>query len=531
MGEFGHLIANEPGATPIEQFHALHSRSHLCSQPTRALLLSTYVKWLNLFPEIREQLLFVMNRYRHVLDAELQQRACEYVALAELPSDELLQIVCEEMPPFQEKSSLLLSRLQRKHGDTEDKRTWIIGGKEVNRDRDQARQESLKKGIVNGGAMPKGPAATLISADDRRDIVTANGSSQLNGTDDLLADLEGLDMSAGDSVALIPSAEAINSSATASKPLMEDDGLANSIVPTLTGSRGLNGTTVTPEAAFTPGFTRQYHRLCFTNDGVLYEDSQLQIGLKSEYHGNLGRIALYFGNKIAVGFSSFTLIVKSQDSAALSVTLPKMPLTSLGAMAQVQQVVEVECKNVFTKPPVLKLSYLAGSMQEITLRLPVVLTKFVEPVQLKAQDFFERWKQIGGAPREAQKIFEFKLNKQGQVDINRNKKIISGARVQVLSDIDPNPLNVVAAGVLQTSQSGKVGCLLRNEPNSQAKVSHGKRGEDRGRESVYTSVSTSLTTSPFRQLCRLTVRTTNDLVSAEILRLLTTVMSAENQEI
>lgn len=104
LGEFGHLIANEPGSSPIEQFHALHSRSHLCAQSTRALLLTTYVKWLNLFPEIREQILFVLNRYRHVLDAELQQRACEYMALASLPDDELLQAVCDEMPPFQEKS-------------------------------------------------------------------------------------------------------------------------------------------------------------------------------------------------------------------------------------------------------------------------------------------------------------------------------------------------------------------------------------------------------------------------------------------
>lgn len=477
LGEFGHLIANEPGATPIEQFHALHSRSHLCSQPTRALLLSTYVKWLNLFPEIREQLLFVLNRYRHVLDAELQQRACEYVALAELPSDELLQIVCEEMPPFQEKSSLLLSRLQRKHGDTEDKRTWIIGGKEVNRDRDQARQESLKKGMVNGGAMPLGPAATLISADDRRDVVTANGSGA-NGQEDLISDLEGLDMGGGDSTALIPTAEATSSSMSASKPLIDRDSADSPLMPTATGSSSiLNGTTVTPEAAFTPGFTKNYHRLCFNNEGVLYEDSQLQIGIKSEYHGHLGRIALYFGNKISVGFSSFTLTVKSQEPDALAVTFPKMSLTSLGAMAQVQQVVEVECKDIFKRPPVLKISYLAGSLQEITLRLPVILTKFVEPVQLGASDFFERWKQIGGPPREAQKVFAFKLNKAGEVDINRNKKVISGARVQILSGIDPNPVNIVAAGVLHTLSSGKVGCLLRNEPNSQAKVRTDSKGE------------------------------------------------------
>lgn len=332
--------------------------------------------------------------------------------------------------------------------------------------------------------MPQGPAAHLISSEHTRDTVTANGNGngyapndQDQNQDDLLNDLEGLDMGAGDSDALVPTAEATDATLTAARPLMEgenhdSDGTNSTpLISIVTGKNTLNGTTVTPEATYTPGFTKMYHRLCFTSEGVLFEDPQLQIGIKTEYHGNLGRIALYFGNKISVGFSSFTLTVKSQDSEALSVSFPKMPINSLGAKTQVQQVVEVECKKPFSRPPVLKVSYLAGSMQEITLRLPVVLTKFIEPVQLGATDFFERWKQIGGAPREAQKVFAFKLNKQGEVDINRNKKIISGARVQVLSGIDPNPVNIVAAGVLHTSAAGKVGCLLRNEPNSQAKVS------------------------------------------------------------
>lgn len=46
--------------------------------------------------------------------------------------------------------------------------------------------------------------------------------------------------------------------------------------------------------------------------------------------------------------------------------------------------------------------------------------------------------------------------------------------------IDPNPVNAVAAGVLHMSSAGKVGCLLRLEPNKDAK------------------------------LCRLTIRSTND---------------------
>lgn len=348
-------------------------------------------------------------------------------------------------------------------------------------------------------------------------------------------------MNAG-STALIPSAEATDAGIGASQPLINTDvnggdsetsSPVATRTPTSSGAFGsvtsakpsTNGSTVTAAPQFTPGYTRQLHRLCFTNEGVLYEDSQLQIGVKSEYHGNLGRIALYFGNKISVGFSSFTVQIKSQEPDKLGVVLPKMPANTLGAMTQVQQIVEVECKDVFTKLPVLKVSYLAGSMQELTLRLPVILSKFIEPVQLGQTDFFERWKQIGGAPREAQKVFGIKLQSNGQVDTARQRKVISGSRLQILDGIDPNAVNIVAAGVLHMSDGGKVGCLLRNEPNAPAKVSTAiflaKRIKREG----------SISDENILQLCRLTIRTTNDVVSSELLRLMTTVMSSESQEV
>ena len=53
MGEFGNLIAGDPRSSPAVQLRLLHSKYHLCSVSTRALLLSTYVKFVNLFPEIK----------------------------------------------------------------------------------------------------------------------------------------------------------------------------------------------------------------------------------------------------------------------------------------------------------------------------------------------------------------------------------------------------------------------------------------------------------------------------------------------
>jgi AP-2 complex subunit alpha len=42
--------------------------------------------------------------------------------------------------------------------------------------------------------------------------------------------------------------------------------------------------------------------------------------------------------------------------------------------------------------------------------------------------------------------------------------------MQLLDGIDPNPDNMVCAGIIHT-QTHQVGCLLRLEPNKQANVS------------------------------------------------------------
>lgn len=430
LGEYGHLIANEPGYSPPEQFNILHSKSQFCTAPTRALLLSTYIKWVNVFPELKPQLLAVFERYRHVLDSELQQRACEFYALASRPEeDELLQNICEEMPPFPPRESALLGRLNRKLGDTEDKRTWIHGGKEANMDRDASRQKTIRRPTGNVSSDANGVTSPTATTPDGQDI---------------LGSLAGLDLSspkqAPDIHAPLPDPP------TEVKP------------PTQPLTHGAN-------------VDRWFDKLCYTNDGVLYEDVQIQMGIKSEFHNHLGRVAIYMGNKIAAPFTSFTATLHVSDPEAVSVSFAKIPPSTIAPRTQIQQLLHVECKKMFTTPPVLNISFLAGSHQSISVRLPIVMTKFFESVKLGQSDFFERWKLIGGPPREAQVIFPIDLTDAGHIDIVKNKKAVSGHRFSVLEDIDPNPSNIVAAGVLHLSSAGKVGCLLRLEPNREAKVS------------------------------------------------------------
>ena len=53
---------------------------------TRALLLTTYVKFINLFPEIRQIIQDILTQDSNLrnADAELQQRASEYLQLSKV---------------------------------------------------------------------------------------------------------------------------------------------------------------------------------------------------------------------------------------------------------------------------------------------------------------------------------------------------------------------------------------------------------------------------------------------------------------
>lgn len=59
---------------------------------TRALLLSTYVKFVNLFPEIKGMIQNVFTQDSNIrsADAELQQRASEYLQLSNIVTTDVL---------------------------------------------------------------------------------------------------------------------------------------------------------------------------------------------------------------------------------------------------------------------------------------------------------------------------------------------------------------------------------------------------------------------------------------------------------
>lgn len=92
LGEFGNLIAGDSRSAPLVQFRLLHDKFTFCSIGTRALLLSTYIKFINLYPEIKGDIqgVFEQDTQSRNADLEIQQRAIEYLKLSHVATSDLM---------------------------------------------------------------------------------------------------------------------------------------------------------------------------------------------------------------------------------------------------------------------------------------------------------------------------------------------------------------------------------------------------------------------------------------------------------
>uniref|UniRef100_A0A3B3ZYE0 AP-2 complex subunit alpha n=1 Tax=Periophthalmus magnuspinnatus TaxID=409849 RepID=A0A3B3ZYE0_9GOBI len=370
---------------PLVQFNLLHSKFHLCSVPTRALLLSAYIKFINLFPETKvtiQEVLRCDSQIRNS-DVELQQRAVEYLKLSSIASTDVLATVLEEMPPFPERESSILAKLKKK----------------------------------------KGPGAVSVTEldDSKRE------GGELNGGGERAADTAA--MAASNASTPSPSADLLGIRSSA--PMGAAPAAAGSLLVDVFSEAG----PAAPAAAVNnDGFLR----FVCKNNGVLFENQLLQIGIKSEYRQNLGRMYLFYGNKTSVQFASFSTTVSCPGELTPQLNVQSKPVEPLvEGGAQIQQVLNIECLSDFSDAPLLNIKFrYGGALQNLTLKLPVTINKFFQPTEMTSQDFFQRWKQLRSA---------------------------------LLDNVDPNPENYVCAGVIQT-KGQQVGCLLRLEPNAQAQM-------------------------------------------------------------
>ncbi|KAJ2906982.1 hypothetical protein GGI21_003974, partial [Coemansia aciculifera] len=339
LGEFGHLIANAPDCAPVDQLKALQSKMAAGSHSARAVALTTVAKFINLFPEIKTLCLRVLDRYRGALDAELQQRACEYYALATLESEDLMPTVFEEMPPFPERRSALMSRLLKREADTEDQRTWVFGGRDINRERK----------LQQSGKPDEAAAAEPLSSPSDTPLV------QPEPLPPALSQLPSEDL-----------ARVAKSKQNYARLLWENDGIL------------YDGDEIQV------GLVAQY------------KPPSGRIGV---FLGNKASAPIH-GISIRMEMAASDDDAEQQQHLVIQQAAGQSPLPeSLMPLGQARLFFDVKCMDVFASAPTLRISYTmsVGAPTVSELQMPVTIGHFIDPVTITVSDFFSRWKQLGDA--------------------------------------------------------------------------------------------------------------------------------------
>lgn len=347
LGEFGNLIAGDQRSSPLIQFQLLHSKYHLCAVPTRALLLTTYVKFINLFPEIKSDIQNVLKQDSNIRssDAELQQRAVEYLQLSQVASADVLATVLEEMPAFPERESSILAILKKKKP----------GMGEASPGKSSELKGNLSSYMTEAG----NNSAILLDLNASPPPSGSNASALLDIFSDSAA-----------------SAAAAAASTTGSS-LTNGSSVPGTSVPGVPNEEGLK-------------------RLVCKSNGVLFENDLMQIGIKSEFRNNLGRISVYYGNKTNFQFTCFVPMVTCSGDLQTKLSLQQRPVEPLvEAGAQVQQLINVEALDSFRDRPQLVIQFIASGLQQrLNLHFPLTLNKFFEPTAMNSEAFFTRWKNL-----------------------------------------------------------------------------------------------------------------------------------------
>ena len=100
LSEFGPLIADQK--SPLEMFEALNKHFAMTSNETKAMLLSSFAKFCNNFPELCDYVLPVFDQYATHWNVDVQQRSNEYLNLANESIVQMKLGVLDPMPCYSE---------------------------------------------------------------------------------------------------------------------------------------------------------------------------------------------------------------------------------------------------------------------------------------------------------------------------------------------------------------------------------------------------------------------------------------------
>jgi len=443
LGEYGHLISADAGSSPTDQIRVLSERFRQVSNPTKAMLLSTYAKFINVFPELSEPLRKIFKDHLDNIDVEVQQRACEYMHLtvADPRMQDLMQTVLDALPPWEEM-----------RGDA------IGAGEEA-----AAPPTPTAAAPGAGAGAGAGPSIMDLLGDLSPQTTQSGTTRTTTVVNPALQQLGYSPESAAPNSVL----EVIQSTFAASTPAAAPMPAAEALTPAPASEANVI-TELTHE--MNNKVRGQWMRLSAMSDGVLYSDGTMEIGVKSEFHGNSGRVVLFFGNMTKTPIVGLSLALNAIPQ--LQLQTQALAQTVIGPETQMQHAVLVKCNEEFKDILLMHVEWhhpASSTKVSVDLPFPVMLTKFlgIPPANaLAAPEFVATWKALSGPGMELQQVF----NAGSPINVaNVRKFLVDCYHTAILAGVDSKESNIVAVATLSVG-TNQIPVLIRLETNAEAKM-------------------------------------------------------------
>lgn len=372
LGEFGVNICERDGMTGYDQFAALHQHFALCSLKVQQILLTTYAKISNLYPDTRE---FINDFFTKIAESpytELQQRACEYLSLPSMGA-QMMEEILKEMPVYPQ----------------------------------NMKNKLLEEAMKASNPSPAGSTASFASSSKptARVNMSSGGHGAPPSPPTRPVDLLSLD---DDYQAPIQAAESPSSKLTPLSPDQVDQIRKNHNVILISPS----------------GQVR-----------ILFEDQNITINYVGEFRNHQGRLSFQIVNKAPTPINDLTSLTQSTDMLRVTQQGPS-PSVSVGTSDRLQLNVDCMRPFDDDLVLKLSYSCGGSPMVTYNIPLPVKVTAFFTPITLDKNVFMERWKAINGADEEIQETFSSSQPISAEFMQSLRNSILPNLNIGMATDID-----------------------------------------------------------------------------------------------
>ncbi|CUM63984.1 uncharacterized protein PRCAT00001572001 [Priceomyces carsonii] len=399
LGEFGHLVNDSFDTSVKVQFLLLYRAYFRVSLLTRAMLLSSFLKYAikSSDEEFIPDIIDLFDVESKSIDLEIQTRSHEYLQLAtHFSNSNVGKRAVAALPVFEKKESPLMNRI----GNIRKLTSRSRSGSFVNI------LKIRRSNTISKSNLRSGSNLTLPIAEE--------GDKELNET-------------------------------------------SNDINPFEDDPSNIN-----PDATLSPNWYAGYHRILHFDAGIFFDDQLVKITyrvLKEKdvltYKFSIINNSLKTLGTIITGLNLLKVKnMSNSDNPSYTLTVKKMPdstvddKTTMEVSAKVRDVIEND------QSPILSISFkCGGTFVQLNLKFPVLLLKTLSSSKSNLEDFKKRWLQIGDLLGAEGEFSTDVSTRHGYLSSNISRLMVRlGYSVVHSSPDDNDNILVMGAGIIHTQK-------------------------------------------------------------------------------